>query len=111
MKNDKSPGEDGITAEFYKTFMADLIPELSELFNNLKLTHTTPASWKNSITKLIFKKNDARKLENWRPISLTNVDYKILSKILTNRLNKFMNHPRPVLNPFYVKSKGILFLA
>ena len=91
MKKDKSPGEDGLTAEFYITFIVDLIPELSEIFNNLKLTHTTPASWKNGIIKLTFKKNDAIKLENWRPISLTNVDYKILSKILTNRLNKFMD--------------------
>ena len=29
LKKDKSPGEDGLTAEFYKTYIADLIPELS----------------------------------------------------------------------------------
>ena len=105
MKKDKSPGEDGITAEFYKTFLDDLTPELSEIFNNLKLSHNTPASWKNAIIKLLFKKNDVRKLENWRPISLTNVDYKILSKVLTNRLNNFMDLIIPLEQKCGVKNR------
>ena len=105
MKKDKSPGEDGITIEFYKTFLDVLTPELSEIFNNLKFSHNTPASWKNAIIKLLFKKNDVRKLENWRPISLTNVDYKILSKMLTNRLNNIMHVIIPLEQKCGVKDR------
>ena len=38
------------------------------------------------MVKLLFKKGDHRELKNWRPVSLLNADYKILSKILTNRI-------------------------
>ena len=70
--------------------MDPLKSELCELFNNMKLSNSTPDSMKNAIVKLLFKKGDHRQLKNWRPVSLLNVDYKILSKVLTNRLSNYI---------------------
>ena len=50
---------------------------------------------KESITRLIFKKRrDARHLKSWRPISLLNVDNKIISKAITIRLSKVIESTR-----------------
>ena len=79
MSNNKSPGPDGLTAEFYSSFW-DLL-DTSDLCDFMK----------TSITRLVFKKGDKKNLKNWRPISLLNVDYKICSKSLSMRLSKVLD--------------------
>ena len=96
MKPEKSPGDDGLPADFYKCFLDDLIETLVELFNNIRLSTIFPKSQKNAIIKLLYKKGDHRLLKNWRPVSLLNCDYKIMSKIMTGRLSKFMDKLTPI---------------
>ena len=87
MNINKSPGEDGLTAEFYKTFQDKLIPILQEVYLNIFLSDSMPKNMKMGIINLIYKnKGNVEDLKNWRPITLLNVDYKILTKILTERL-------------------------
>ena len=89
MNINKSPGEDGLTAEFYKTFQDKLIPILQEVYLNIFLSDSMPKNMKMGIINLIYKnKGNVEDLKNWRPITLLNVDYKILTKILTERLKK-----------------------
>ena len=92
MENDKSPGIDGIPAEFYKEFYTILKKDLQDIFNkvlfNLK---TTPKTRNQAIITLIPKQTEnLDELKYWRPISLLCSDYKILTKILSNRLKQIM---------------------
>ena len=83
----KSPGSDGLSVEFYLHFWEILGPLLLRVANECFRDGDFCDSMKGSVTRLIFKKRGDRKsLKNWRPISLLNVDYKIISKVITSRL-------------------------
>ena len=86
MKNQKSPGSDGITAEFYKIFWHDIrdyyLKSINFSFQNQELTELQKQSF---ITLLPKPGKDNTLLENWRPISLLNVDYKIATEVIANR--------------------------
>src|SRR5439155_6824527 len=89
LPNNKSPGADGLSYEFYKSLSPSLLPHLTLLFNQVLLTNTSPLSWKASNIVLIPKKSEDKSLiQNWRPIALLNSDCKIFMKIIANRLNK-----------------------
>ena len=75
LNKNKSPGSDGITPEFYQTFVIELTPVLAELYNNMFLDQNLTESMKIGIISLIFKnKGTIADLKNWRPISLLNID-------------------------------------
>ena len=89
MKNDKSPGSDGLTVEFYKTFWDDIKKTFIESINYSFIHGHLTDFQKQSIISLIPKPNkDTTILTNWRPISLLNVDYKIATKAIANRIKK-----------------------
>ncbi len=83
----KSPGIDGLTYEFYiKNF--DLIKhDLLSLLNRfLENPSEIPENFADGVITLIPKLNAPKTVNDFRPISLLNTDYKIFSKILANRL-------------------------
>lgn len=91
LKN-KSPGNDGFTAEFYSFFWSQLGKIMVNSFNYGFHKGELSISQRQSIIRLIPKKNkNLLYLKNWRPISLLNVDYKIASKALALRLKKVLS--------------------
>lgn len=90
MKNRKSPGEDRVTSEMMKIGGAVVEKSLRILLNKCLREGKIPNEWQNAEVILLFKKGDNTNIENYRPVSLLSHLYKLLTKIITNRLtNKF----------------------
>ena len=96
MKNEKSPGIDGIggidAIKFYKIFWNEIKDMLSESYTFTIQTGMLSISQKQGIITLIPKSDkDLSYLKNWRPITLLTVDYKISSSGLATRLKSTLN--------------------
>ena len=82
MKSNKSPGDDGIIAEFYSKYWYLIKTELTEVIKCILERNNLAPSQNRAILTLLYKKGEREDISNWRPISLLNADYKIITKVL-----------------------------
>jgi hypothetical protein len=88
---DSSPGEDGIPYSFYKNYIDILGPHMVNAWEHSLKLGILPVSQRSACITLLPKSGkDRRRIENWRPISLSNCDVKLFTKTLALRLNKVL---------------------
>lgn len=94
LRNDCSPGKDGITVRIIKAAHDNIISPLKHIINLIFITGRVPSFFKQSVVTLLHKKGSRSEIENFRPISLINNFAKIFEKCLKNRLLDFLkiNH-------------------
>ena len=90
MDNNKSPGNDELTEEFYITFWNEIKKPFLAAIHASFLKQELLTSQRQAVIKLTEKKDsDKRLIKNWRPISLLNIDLKlVITKALATRLKK-----------------------
>ena len=93
MKNNISPGSDGYTVEFFKFFWKDLKLFIIKAINCIFYIKKLPISKRLGIISCLPKGDKPRQyLKNWRPITLLNVLYKIISGCLSHRIKDTLDH-------------------
>ena len=92
MEGDKAPGPDGFTMAFFKKCWSVVEIDVMAFFDHFHRSAEFEQSLNASFLSLIPKKNNALNIKDFRPISLVGSVYKLLSKILANRLRQVMDN-------------------
>ncbi|KAG7578003.1 Reverse transcriptase domain [Arabidopsis thaliana x Arabidopsis arenosa] len=90
MPVNKSPGPDGFTCEFFKETWSVVGSDFVVAIQSFFKTGFLPKGVNSTILALIPKKKEAKVMKDYRPISCCNVLYKVISKILANRLKTLL---------------------
>ena len=87
--SNKPLGNEGLTKEFHETCWGELKEPFMNYSSQIKISKKLITSCRKTVLKLIEEKDkDKRFIINWRPV-LLNMDYKIISKVFSDRLKKY----------------------
>ena len=90
MKDNISPGVDGIPTKLLKEIVEQISTPLAKLFNLSLEEKIVPSEWKEANITLLFKKGSRNKPENYRPVSLTSVVCKLLETLIRDHMGEFL---------------------
>jgi hypothetical protein len=88
----KAPGPDGMPAIFYKKFWYMVGPKIQQEVLDVLNGGMMPDGWNETTIVLIPKLKSPERITDFRPISLCNVLYKLISKVIANRLKIVLPH-------------------
>uniref|UniRef100_A0A672ZVZ7 Reverse transcriptase domain-containing protein n=1 Tax=Sphaeramia orbicularis TaxID=375764 RepID=A0A672ZVZ7_9TELE len=86
----KSPGPDGLPTEFYQLSIEEVLHLLTSMLNEGLNKGVMADSFYEGVLNLLYKKGDRSCIDNYRHLTLMNTDYKILAKIINNRLSSVL---------------------
>ena len=108
MENNKSPGNDGNSKEFYECFWNEIKNFFLAYIDRAFLNQELRSSQKQAVIKMLGKKDkDKRFIKNWRSISLFNTDMKIIRKVLSTRIKNIFPFVISSNQTVYVKNRFI----
>jgi len=103
-----TPGPDGISNSYIKKMFDILGPLIVDAWKYSLVQNKLMASHQKSLLRLIPKPGkDKRELKNWRPITLSNCDHKLITKTYNNRLLKIINNYIMPTQTAYIKGRNI----
>lgn len=104
----KSPGPDGLPFEFYRSFWNDIKFHILDVFKECLDRGELSESMKQGLITLIPKSNKDKKfLDNWRPITLLNSDYKLLASLYARRLKPCLEEVISLTQSGFMKGRHI----
>ena len=86
----RAPGLDGIPIDYYKEFLDIILEPLNRVINEIFQSGNTPYDMKMALISVVFKKDDPTSMRCYRPISLLNNDIKIMTKVMSKRMENVM---------------------
>ena len=108
MEGDTAPGPDGFTMAFFQKCWSVVEKDVMAFFDHFHRSSVFERSLNVSFLSLIPKKNNALNIKDFRPISLMGRVYKLLSKVLANRLRRVLDKLISELQNSFVSGRKIL---
>jgi hypothetical protein len=108
MEHNKAPGPDGFPAEFYQTFWDTIKSDLLHMFSVLHAGQLELFRMNFGEVILLPKVNEAERIQQYRPICLLNVSFKIFTKVATIRLNMVVDHVVQPSQTAFMQGRNIL---
>jgi hypothetical protein len=106
-KRDKSPGPDGWKVEFFSTFFYLVGKDLVQMIEESRENGSIKGSITSTFLALIPKENKSTPFGYYRPISLCNLCYKLISKVISNRIKPIMSSNLSEEQLGFLKGRGI----
>ncbi|CAI5948972.1 unnamed protein product [Closterium sp. NIES-65] len=91
MAKGKSPGADGIPKEFFSQHWDSLGGDVLGFAKRFEETAVLPPAALEAVTVLLHKKGAKDQVQNYRPITLLNSTYKLVARVLANRMRKVLH--------------------